>query len=692
MKHILRRVIDPPLLHITLILAAGCIIYSNTLNVPFHLDEFYIKDNPIVKGIDAPDEVIRKAGLDLYDHSYNRYIAYLTFAFNYKLGGFNVFGYHIVNLSLHLLTALLVYALVFLTFKTPIMEQSALREKRLPIALFVALIFVAHPIQTEAVNWIWQRVAVLVAFLYIAALVAYVRARLEKKSKVRMLVYYFLALAATVLAMRTKQNSFTIPVMIALYEAVFFSGPVKARLMRLVPFAATMSIIPYTYLYILGYSFKRSTEGIWNPLAADIGRGEFLITQLRVMVTNVRLLFWPVNLPIFHEYDVSPVFFSMEILLSTLFVGVLLGSGLYLVLHFRGARNEYALIGFGILWFFVAIAVESLVPQYTLLCNYRLYLPSVGMILAVVSFLFVLGREYTQFKKRFMAGTLVLCVLILGVSTYIRNEVWATEVSLQQDTVKNNPKSPTAHFLLGNAYKREGNLQEANREFDLALRLDEEASAVSAQTKSRGVSGTGIALLKRAVRPGDAESHYNLAVEYYRLGQPGKALSGMRQVVALENNHVGAHYFIGLIAHDQERYDEAIREYQLVIALKPDFVEARTNLGGVYGQLGRYEEAMAEVQAALRIAPEYAAAHRYLGLIYQDLGRLDESIAELKTALRINPDYAEAHNNLGEIYVFLGKGEDAVQEFLRAIKADPDLVAAKVNLERATGAMGGLNR
>ncbi|MBI5408914.1 MAG: hypothetical protein HZA14_06075, partial [Nitrospirae bacterium] len=150
--------------HFLLIITLGLLAYSNTFNVPFQWDEYdYITQNPIVKDASYFIHPSKAQGLRQYDSLINRFIGYLTFALNYKIHGLSVTGYHIVNIAIHLINAFLVYFLVILTFKTPNLKESSLKEKSPYIALFSALIFVSHPVQTEAVTYIFQRLASLTA-------------------------------------------------------------------------------------------------------------------------------------------------------------------------------------------------------------------------------------------------------------------------------------------------------------------------------------------------------------------------------------------------------------------------------------------------------------------------------------------------------------------------------------------------
>ena len=263
--------LQKPFLHILLITAVGLLAYSNTFNVPFHLDDSaVIIRNPIIKYLHffvEPSKAKAFKGFFEYETFRLRYIGYLTFALNYKVHGLNVAGYHIVNLAVHIINALLVYWLVLLTLRMPFFRTTYSEARTLQavpcglppnwIALFSALLFVSHPVQTQAVTYIWQRVTSLTATFYLFSLLMYIKARSDcskvgsKESETGFLsdlnlIFYVLSVLFAIIAMKTKEIAFTLPIIIALYEFMFFEGRLKSRILFLIPVFSTMFIIPLT--------------------------------------------------------------------------------------------------------------------------------------------------------------------------------------------------------------------------------------------------------------------------------------------------------------------------------------------------------------------------------------------------------------------------------------------------------------
>ncbi len=407
-----------PLVHAACIVFLITIVYSNTLNAPFQWDESsLIVDNPIIKDIHYFISPSDAKGFALYTHLVERYVGYLTFAGNYRMHGLSVTGYHIVNIAIHAANSILVYWVVLLTFGTPFLETSILKQQAKYVAFFSAVLFAIHPMQTMAVTYVFQRMASLTTFFYLLSLTAYIKSRLSEGKQQRVL-FYSIAFISAVLAMKTKENAFTLPLMITLFEFCFFTDSMKKRALHLAPMILTMSIIPLTLLYLKGIAGREVTslQGIAAPIGshdfAAIPWSEYMLTEFRVIITYLRLLFMPVHQNIDYDYPVFKSILDMPVILSFLFLLALFGLGLYLVKDKGQKANgssifhysaDLRLMGFGILWFFIALSVESsIVPLDRLIDEYRVYLPSVGVIICVVTGAFLLKEKARSLRNMSM--------------------------------------------------------------------------------------------------------------------------------------------------------------------------------------------------------------------------------------------------------------------------------------------------
>lgn len=671
-------------IHILLVLCLGLLVYANTFHVPFFLSDGYIKENPIVRDIHFPLEQLKQSNMDYYMLAMNRYIPYLTFAFNYRLHGFDEFGYHIINITFHLLNGLLVYALVAILFRTPVLRTSVLQPARHLLAFSVSLLFVLHPIQTETVNWIWHgRNNVLAGFFYLSALAAYLNSRLEEQRAWRRNVLYAAALISAATAMKCKETAITLPAMIALCEFAFFDGEIRKRIIRYIPVGMTLLIIPFTYLVIMDFSFSDSTKGFVPETSQPVQRWHYMLTQTSVLTDYLRLFLFPLHMPVFRPWTLSTSFIDGPELLSGAFLAVMAGSGLYLFFTFRRRRTELSIIGFGTVWFFLAHAVESgFIPLAVLTALYRNYLPSVGLFLAAASIAYLCCLRMSIRHDRIFASGLIAVILVLSALTYQRNEIWKTPLSLAQDVVANAPESAQAHFILGRAYKIVGRPEDAEREFETAFRLDEALNA--GRVLSGMSSGTEGADRQNGQMHGDGFVNFDTAVAHYRNRQFDDSLRELQTVLQRDPNHAGAYYYRAVIYHERGMLEDAERDYRHAIRLEEKFVEARSDFAALLAQQGKFQEAIAEVEKVLRTRPDYAPAHRFLGMIYQDTGRLAEAEAALMAAVTHKPDYAEALNNLGEVRVQMGKKREAADSFREAVRLRPDFALPKQNLERIT--------
>ncbi|MCK5506193.1 MAG: hypothetical protein KAJ10_13595, partial [Thermodesulfovibrionia bacterium] len=332
-------------LHILLIILVGFLVYSNTFDVPFHLDD----RNNIIENREIKDLSGYLQHLFTEDIVSNlRYIGYLTFSINYKLHGLDVTGYHLVNLLIHIINAMLVYVLVILTFTTPVSREIEIESVQHPfnkqrlggyIALFSALLFLSHPLQTQAVTYIVQRFASLASMFYLLSLVMYIKMRVlqikESESRsfpVSGIIFYSISIVSAVFAMKTKQIAFTLPLTVAVYEFIFLEGKIRKRILYLIPLLLTMLIIPFSLLSLNGpvedliIDVSEATK-----VQTEMSRLDYLFTQFRVVMTYIRLILFPVNQNLLYDYPVYRSFFDVNVIFSFLFLLLLFSCAVYLI-------------------------------------------------------------------------------------------------------------------------------------------------------------------------------------------------------------------------------------------------------------------------------------------------------------------------------------------------------------------------
>jgi hypothetical protein len=543
--------------HLVLIALLGLAVYSNTFSVPFHFDDVsFIKENPYIKDIDyflEPSKVAEGAEINLdVIHFKARRVGFLSLWANYKLNGLDVRGYHALNIAIHIVNSILVYLIVLLTFRTPALAGSRLKERSGFVALFSGLLFVSHPIQTEAVTYTFQRMGLLATMFYLLSTCAYVSSRLSEK-KWRMYGLYTLALVSSALGMMTKENVFTLPIAIALYEVMFLRGGIKKRAALLAPLFIAM-IIPFAAIGKDAFSCFYSTGFSWM---------EYLFTQFSVITSYIGLVLFPVGQNVDHYHPIYRSLLEPTVILSLVFLIGILVLGVYVLM--RSFRGEAAgrLSAFGIFFFFLALSVESSVlPLREIMVEYRIYLPSSGFISAGVVLAVILLDGLNKrhaLAGKFMVSVLVIIVIVMSLAAYQRNSVWASETRLWKDAAEKSPRKHRPQFNLARAYHAKGMTKEAIYYFEKAMEIT----------------------------PFDEDTHYNLAIAYSDVGMKGKTEKHYKEAIRLNPRRTRARFNLAIMYVSQGRMEPARRELEQVLELEPGHRRARKFLDYVKSQQAR---------------------------------------------------------------------------------------------------------
>ncbi len=570
------------LVHLAALLFIGLAVfavYSNTFDSPFVFDDYiYITENPKLADLS-----------NFWPPSGTRYVAYLSFALNYSANGLDVFGWHLVNTAVHFVNSALVYFLALGLIKS-LRPQEASEETdgrgplKTTLPLCAALLFAVHPVQTEAVTYITQRFASLAATFYLLSVVLYLwwtkigtatifpRGKPGENSRCPYFRPYFpkalyaASLVSAVLAMKTKEISFTLPVVIGFLELTLSGWNRRIEtIKRLLPFALTMLIIPLTLLFDLsgagGVAERISRQQVFE--LEKLSRWSYLITQFRVLVKYLRLMVFPANQNLLYEYPLFDSLLVPEVFLSLIFLLIVFGLCVYL--YIRASKKNDALMqlaSLGGLWFFVTISVESsIVPIQDAMFEHRLYLPMAGASLAFTSAVFRLAPA----RRGIAVATAVIAFAVapLGIAAYKRNSVWASEFSVWTDVVSKSPHSSLARLNLGAEFQKLGYRDKAVLEFKEAIRLDER---------------NYIAM-------------NNLGIAYRELGMLDEAVEAFRAAVGQRPNGGNLRYNLGLAYAAKGMWEEAIEEYRAALILKSDLNDAHFVMAEALEELGLLEDA-----------------------------------------------------------------------------------------------------
>jgi Flp pilus assembly protein TadD len=464
--------------------------------------------------------------------------------------------------------------------------------------------------------------------------VLYAQARLSlergRSPRLRAASLHVLSVAFAVAAMKTKEISFTLPVVTAGYELLLFRGT-RRRLLLLAPVAATALLVPLGLAASGQRLAKALGDGTLLAETLTIPRSVYLLTQSRVLATYLRLLVLPVGQNFDYDFPLSHSLLEPGVLLSlAVLVAVVAGAIVLLVRARRSGGAAGVLVFSGVAWFFVTSSVESsVIPIRDVIVEHRMYLPSVGAAVALATALLC---AVERLRSRMPAGVRLAAALLvtaapLGAATYARNRVWKDEVTLWSDVVEKSPGKARPHNNLGVALSEQGRLEEAIREYREAIRLD-------------------------AAFP---DPHNNLGIALFSAGHGvDEAILEYQEAIRLDFHLANAHSNLGLAYRLKGQLDDSIRELEQALRFEPGLAEARVNLGETYGMKGAVPEAMRELRAAIRLDPSRPDAHFYLGVAYQEGGQLELAAEEYRQVLRLAPDLVEARENLRAVTASAG--------------------------------------
>jgi len=655
------------------IAAAALAAYGGTFRVPFLFDDGpAILDNagirrlwPLWSAFWPESKVTAVSG---------RPVANFSVALNFALSGTQVWSYHALNLLIHVFAGLTLYGVVRRTLQLPPLAARFGRDAR-PLALAVALLWTLHPLQTEAVTYIIQRVESLMGLFFLLTLYAFIRATQAPRPR----CWQAAAVAACLLGMGTKEVMVTAPVLVLLYDRTFVGGTFREawRRRRWLHLSLAATWLPLAGL-VASTGWDRGGAAGFDVGVAPTA---YWLTQFEAVTRYLRLSVWPY--PQIFDYGTFWVHGAGQVVSYALIVIPLAVAAVWAL-----ARAPAA--GFVGAWFFGILAVTSLVPgTIQMIVEHRMYLPLASVLVSVVLVLYAaLGRRSWP--------VFAALALALGLLTARRNADYRSELDLWSDTVAKRPDSPRARNGLAFALDHAGRVPEAIAQFAAALQL---APANAELHDNLGVT------LARAGRAAEAIAQFETAVrlrpDFYvarsNLGnallQSGDAAGAIRQyeeAVRLRPDYADGEYNLGRALAQTGRTTAAVGHYQTAIRLRPDFAPAHFNFADLLARLGRTAEAIAEYEQALRLQPDLVQAHDSVGTLLCRSGKTAEGLAHLQEAIRLRPDYARAHFDLGAALMQAGQTAAAIEQYADAVRRQPDYVQAHTNLGMALAQTGRL--
>jgi tetratricopeptide (TPR) repeat protein len=624
-KNIFLNKIDrhPARMNLSVLAIFLCLIitaYSNTFNAAWHLDDYQnIVDNPRLHLQDLKPESIKKtffASRDngLYEgRSMYRPVACLTFGLNWFFGQNNVFGYHLVNIFIHILTAFLLFHTT-----TGLLNTSKLKYKYKNSAFFIALLssilWAVNPIQTQAVTYIVQRMASLAAMFYILGIFFYIKGRCAS-CNINRLLFFAGCLLSFILALGSKQNTATLPLALLLIEFIFFQEIENGKAKKIMLYS-TLGLALAAVL--LGALLCMKDGPLWFLHGYSYRPYSFverLLTEFRVILYYISQIFYPMPQRLSIEHDIiistSP-FTPWTTLPSIIIVASLIGFALLRI-------KKRPLICFAILFFFLNHIIESSIIPLELIYEHRNYLPSMFIFLPIAAGLKQLLDYYHKQQPsmhRIVSVFVVLIIISFCSCTYLRNAVWATEKTLWEDAMRKAPgHARPIQNLAWSYYERIGDL-------DKALELHK---------KSLDYADAGTPYPH-------ALTFYNIGVIYYYKQEYGKAVNYLNQALKAYPEYEKARYNMVLALIAAGQWDEAVKNIDLLLSKRADHRDYQNIKGFILLKRGRINESLPYFQRALILEPNLKSAVVNAGVNLSLLGRYGPAEQVLRHAALMAPD------------------------------------------------------
>ncbi len=536
--------------------------YWGVRSSPFHFDDALFLQSPQVTAPGNAWYMLRP--------SQSRQLTYLSFYWNYRLCGTRPEGYHVFNLFLHCLNVLGVYILTLLLCR---LKGTNSEDPNRWLPIVAAGIFALHPVQTEAVNYIYQRSSLLAAFFSLAALIAFL---LSTRSD-RPGLFGVQAAVFAILAALCKETALIVPALMLLITWIYSSAAFNRVVQRARTLALVLALVMLSGAGWVLYSLLRKGE---QTVGLGLMRQSlvYFVSQAQVLASYLRLMLWPSGLVIDHAFTPAPPL-SAYSLLCWLLVIALLSS----FIAIRRVAPEVAF--WGLSFFILLLPSSTIIPSADMMFEHRLYLPMATASALLAWLLFQICRVAVKQRRSSTAMRLALAAVALTACAVLsrqRTYVWGDNIRLWSDAAAKVPSNARAHYNLGVAYL-EVDRQAARGEFERVL----------------------------ALQPRHAQALYNLGWLEQAAGRIDSARRYFEEALRADAGEWQAHQSLANLDILQGRTGEAIVEYEAAIRLKPDNRPAYLSLAALQIQSGNLRGALSTLQTLIVIEPDLLEA-RYL--------------------------------------------------------------------------------
>jgi tetratricopeptide (TPR) repeat protein len=617
---------------LTAIVVIVLAVYSNSLDCSWHFDdEPNITHNSYLQIRDLSWASLKQTLFSdqRYRNVLYRPMAAMSFALNYYCGGDDVFGYHVVNVLIHLLTSVFLFLFLRLTLDLPSTRDKYARHAY-AIALLSTVLWSLNPVHTQAITYIVQRMASMAGLFYILCMLLYVKAR-TSPSRYGRIIYYFLGSLSFLLALGSKENAVMVPLSLFLYEILLLREDgwkfLRKNAWYLGVIGAVVAIVGFGYLHLLGDGLFSFLNGYANRPFSFCQR---MLTEGRVVVFYITLLLYPVpnRLNIAHDFALSTSIYDP---MSTLFAFAFIA--LLVVLSVLAAKRS-PLVSFAVLFFFLNHLIESSILPLELVFEHRNYIPSFFFFVPwVIGFFFLFDHYASKKVMPFVLASFMILLLIgYGHSTFIRNFAWKNEGTLWLDALEKEKALPRIYTNLGRYYQNVGDSEQAALNYQKAIDCP-----AKIQTDEHYVS------------------LYNLGAIWGERGNFEKAIEYYFRSLMKNPNFAAPYNNLAIIMDKRGKRDLAQRYLTSGYRLNPHSLEINYNLGTFFVKWGNPDKAIFHLEKIVHEKKTKDSALFYLGIAHKQKGQMVRAAHYFKAALAENPRNLIPRLHLIEVWVELGK-------------------------------------
>ena len=618
------------------------IIYANSLFNPFIWDDSWlIQDNPLIRSfVNLPKifQVNLSYSRGVFTSNFYRPLQSLSYMFDYHFSGLSPFGYHLVNIILHALNAILVYFLVLLITRQKV------------ISFITSLLFAVHPIHNEAVTYISGRADLLVAFFILLSVILFIV--YSNYVKLKRSVFYLVSVLCFIFALLSKELAIILPLALIMYDLAFRRNNLRS-------FSSFIRTYSLFILIDLVYILLRLTILKFTGELALTGYYS-LYSRFIILCHGFSIYFNLLLLPFdLHMCRIFSLYLSLFNPITFFSVLSFVLTIILLIYSFRKSK----IIFFAGAWYTILLLPQSgIYPINAFVSDHFLYLSSIGFFLLIV---FLLSKYFS--KKIILIITLILACFY-ATTTTINNYTWRNEEAFYKRIIKLSPLCANAHANLGVYYRDRGFLYEAERQFKKAVDLNRSEYMLRVY----------------------------LAEAYFLENRLDEAIYEMNTV--LENSPVAKRApiltAVGYMYQMKKSYSQAMDYYRQALVIDPDFILAHYNLARAYLNSGKSAEGFMELEKAIGIEgiltsrakdgptdkelkevakqnKEYGGIFNELAILFSKYKRFEIAEKIFLRAAELYPNNVETRFNLGALYYNLGRFDQARAQWRAALKINP---------------------